>query len=77
MKTLKLKLDDLDFEAIQEAIAIRKSGLFHADGVLIMPGGESEPRGGPAGRGVPRLDGACVRRHDPPGEGQAEGGVTP
>jgi hypothetical protein len=45
MKTLKLKLDDLDYEAIQEAITIRKSGLFHVDGVLIMPGGESEPRG--------------------------------
>ena len=44
-KTLKLKLDDLDFEAIQEAITIRKSGLFRIDGELILPDGESEERG--------------------------------
>lgn len=45
MKTFKLKLDDLDYEAVQEAITIRKSGLFHVDGVLILPEHESELRG--------------------------------
>ena len=46
VKIVRLKLDRRDYEAIQEAIAIRRSGLFRMpDGVLLMPDGESEPKG--------------------------------
>ncbi len=46
VKIVKLKLDRQDYEAIQEAIAIRRSGLFRMpDGELSMPDGESDSKG--------------------------------
>lgn len=45
LKTLKVALSPADFDAIQEAIAIRGSGLFRSNGELILPDREGDMRG--------------------------------
>jgi hypothetical protein len=38
-------VDQLDYQAIQDAVAVRKSGFFAVDGELMLPDGESDERG--------------------------------
>lgn len=43
IRVVRLKMDQADYEAIQEAIAIRRSGLFRTpDGTLVLADGEGD-----------------------------------
>lgn len=43
-RVLKFRADDGDAQAIQDAIAVRRSGFFSVDGVLLLPEGESDQK---------------------------------
>lgn len=45
MKSLSIMLDEEDFQAVQHAIGLRMSSMFRINGVLLLPNGNSEPRG--------------------------------
>lgn len=42
---LAVRLDGGDFESINEAIAVRRSGLFRVNGALMLKDGGSDERG--------------------------------
>lgn len=44
MKRITFEVDDLDFEAIQKAVA-RRQAAFRVNGELIIPDGEGDLRG--------------------------------